>query len=108
MINKDLFFFLRDTVPGLKDFSKTFRQAVMPDNEGFRFLEKGYAMEYYKMKDGRKKVSWFWGGGSGFIIPSSPYSDVKLLTECKISMVTYGQLMGIGVRELEGFRKNMA
>lgn len=104
MINKDLFFFLRDTVPGLRDFSKTFWQTIAPDIKGFRFLQKGYAMEYYKMKDGRKKVSWFWGGEREFIIPSSPYSDVELLTDCEIAMVTYGQLIK-GLKEFEESRE---
>jgi hypothetical protein len=93
MINADLFHVLLGisnlTTPFKATYNRTTRQTVAS-----RFLNEGYAVEYYEWHGGSQRASWFWGPGE-FIIPTSPYSFVKTLKEGSCIQMTYGNMISI-------------
>ena len=88
MINHELFNVLI-TLPHIAGrIQKIPRAAVSPIAAGYCFLSKGFAYEFYQTDKYRQLVSWFWVE-PGFVIPTSPYSNVVFSIDAEILEFDY-------------------
>ncbi|MRG48162.1 hypothetical protein GFS24_23785 [Chitinophaga sp. SYP-B3965] len=93
MINADLFYVLLGISNPTSPFKAAYNRTT-PQTIASRYLGKGYAAEFYEWGGKSQRISWFWGPGE-FIIPTSPYSTVKMLDEGTCVHMTYGNMISI-------------
>lgn len=97
MINTDLFYVLMGApVPGhpVKNIPPSIAPRTTSQTMAARFLNEGYAVEFYEWSSRSHRVSWFWGPGE-FIIPTSPYASVKMLEKGSCTQMNYGNMINL-------------
>lgn len=98
MVNADLFYALMGVSPKasslLKNIPRSIKRITTPETIASRFLNEGYAIEYYEWDGKSRKVSWFWGPGE-FVIPTSPYSSIKALEGGSFVQMNYGNMISV-------------
>lgn len=109
MINRDLFYFLYEISPQLDRHILRFMSRpelkhlikdLTPETEAWRFVQEGYAMEYYDHPERGKQVTWFWEKGD-VIIPTSHCSTIVTLDDAAVGVLKYGDL----IRTLKQFEE---
>jgi hypothetical protein len=90
MINKDLLFFIMKWPRDIK-MKPGPRAMKHPGDMTACLLDEGVAHEFYS-PDGKKKiVSWFWRSKT-IMIPTSPYSNLRVSDDAKFTPVCYGDM----------------
>ena len=95
MINDKLFYALAGISARQKQIPNTPRLIAPWTTTSYRYLEEGFAYEFYLLEDETETVSWFWRPGD-FIIPTSPYSNIVISEGSETVEYSYGD----AIREL--------
>lgn len=91
MINKELFYVLMKLPRNIK-LKPAPRLVATPKAMAANLLDKGFAHEFYSPDGKARHVSWFWRSGD-IIIPTSPYSNLKLSDDGEFSYILYGDMI---------------